>query len=534
MNNKNPKNDYNSDNDDYSILLKTFLEDVNNNEKQNLAIDFDEDEDLTKIIEQFISEAADCNNSGSNDIFDNIEQPTDSSVNNEQYSAMVSNNSVAMITLDVHKPIYLMNPILNIFRIRSKNEFIRKQVRGLPKLKDCIGNSRLNFMPVSEFTNAQVECTIVFQNPNGEFYFPPYEFVRGTYPDLKFENPTIYDLEKDTIIHNQYFSLEIVICKLKNSTLESNDKQQNQVYQIQRVRCGTKVTVDHELLSSWGINDKKKKTKQAVLTKLPELLNLYTAYIIIRRTHWHNDEKRFVPEQDILFCSNPFTPKDAGHPEDQYDYSPNQLRITKLEITQVSSNQKVTEYNTELSFIIPEMYKCTGLKNKYVKIEIVTGSEQKPEIHSNYKIMNGQRPINSKLIPVDEYISTVMFNITRRTVEDWETDFVLYETLPVSSSNSSTLRTTTMDNSSMNSFRIQLQLCDCSNDEFIPYRRSSVLSALVIDDFTSSKEDSISSLLKNDNLIDDNVDQLLTHEKRSLEKETYERTGSPLPKSQKS
>ncbi|CAF4259094.1 unnamed protein product [Rotaria sordida] len=91
-----------------------------------------------------------------------------------------------------------------------------------------------------------------------------------------------------------------------------------------------------------------------------------------------------------------------------------------------------------------------------------------------------------------------------------------------------------MDNSSMNSFRIQLQLCDCSNDDFVPYRRSSVLSALVIDDFTSSKEDSTSSLLKNDNLIDDNVDQLSTHEKRSLEKEAYERTGSPLPKSQKS
>ncbi|CAF1100989.1 unnamed protein product [Rotaria sp. Silwood1] len=318
--------------DGYPVLLTPLLKNVNDSAKQNLATEFVEDEDLTKIIDQFVSEAANCNNSGSNGASDNIEQSTENSVDssvdplvrNEQCSAMASNNPVTMITLDVHWPIFLMNPILNVFRIRSKNELIREQARGIPKLKDCVGNSQLNFTPVSAFENAQVECTILSKSPDEKWYFPPYAFVLST----------------DTALH-------------------------------------------------------------------------------------------------VL---------------------------------------------------------CTGRVSFY----------------------------------------SIIFNITRRTIEDWETDFVLHQALSVSSSNSSTLRAATIDHASMNSFRIQLQLCDCSNDGFVPYRRSIVVSAPEIDDFTSSKEDSAPSSPKNDSLTDDSVGQSSTHEKRSLEKEPHERTGSPLLKSQKS
>ncbi|CAF5167924.1 unnamed protein product, partial [Rotaria sp. Silwood1] len=89
----------------YPVLLTPLLKNVNDSTKQNLATEFVEDEDLTKIIDQFVSEAANCNNSGSNGASDNIEQstenPVDSSVDplvrNEQCSAMVSNNPVTSI-----------------------------------------------------------------------------------------------------------------------------------------------------------------------------------------------------------------------------------------------------------------------------------------------------------------------------------------------------------------------------------------------------------------------------------------------------
>jgi len=52
------------------------------------------------------------------------------------------------------------------------------------------------------------------------------------------------------------------------------------------------------------------------------------------------------------------------------------------------------------------MYKCTGLKNKCLKVVIRTASEQESDIHPMYKIMDEQRPVNSKLIAIDTYIST--------------------------------------------------------------------------------------------------------------------------------
>ncbi len=52
-----------------------------------------------------------------------------------------------------------------------------------------------------KFANYQVECTLVFKAPDGDFYIGPYGFVRRTDDSLKIENPTIFNLET-----NGYFS----------------------------------------------------------------------------------------------------------------------------------------------------------------------------------------------------------------------------------------------------------------------------------------------------------------------------------------
>ncbi|CAF0975793.1 unnamed protein product [Rotaria sordida] len=528
MNNNTTEIYFNLADDDYDAILTRLLENDDDCTNQNLTIDTIEKEKIDKISGWLHSELLNFNNSESNSASNNteqtIEKPANSlinpSVSNEQYLAMASNN---LITKRILLGLY-------------GNDFIREQIRGIPKLKDCVENTRLYFGPVSAFVNSHFECTLVFKGPDGEFYFGPYGFVRSVDTGFKIENRTVFDLNKDAIINNEFVSLEMTICKLKNSMFESNDKQQITTCQIKRALCDTIIKVDHKLLLSWGIYDKKKKmnknAKHVTPTKLAKYLKLYTAYLIIRRTHWHADEKRFVPEQDILFCSNAFTPVDSSHHQDRYDYSTNKLQITQLRFSLISSHENINQYYLQVSFTIPELYRCTGLKNKYLEVKILTSSEEESKIHPNYKFMNGQRPIDSKLIPIHEYDSTMMFNITKRTVEDWETDFILDQSLSISSSNSSTLRTVTIDNSSMNCFRIQLQLCHCSNDDFVPYPRSIVVSDPVIDEVTSEEIDTSLSL-ENDSLTDDSLDQSSTQVKRSFEKEPHERTGSPMLKTQK-
>ena len=60
-------------------------------------------------------------------------------------------------------------------------------------------------------------------------------------------------------------------------------------------------------------NEAKKKPKNnykhVTITKLNKRFPIfYTAYLIFRRTQWDPVKQQFVPETQILFCSNPFTP----------------------------------------------------------------------------------------------------------------------------------------------------------------------------------------------------------------------------------
>ncbi len=74
------------------------------------------------------------------------------------------------------------------------------------------------------------------------------------------------------------------------------------------------VKIDCELFSSFGKDNSKEKKKMnknaqhVTPTKLAKLLKIYAPYLILRRTHLDPNEKEFVPESEILFCSNVFTP----------------------------------------------------------------------------------------------------------------------------------------------------------------------------------------------------------------------------------
>ncbi|CAF3394935.1 unnamed protein product, partial [Rotaria sp. Silwood2] len=182
----------------------------------------------------------------------------------------------------------------------------------LARNEQCSAMASNTPVQISALIDTQIECTLVFKAPDGYFYFAPYSFVRKTDAGYITEISTVFDLKKDAIIDGEVFSIEIVICKVKNNMFECDDGQKNKICQIKRFPCGTVVKVDHELLSSWGKNEKKKKmnrsSKHVTSNKLAKYLKVYTPCLIFRRTYWNHNKKQFEPENDILFCSNAFRP----------------------------------------------------------------------------------------------------------------------------------------------------------------------------------------------------------------------------------
>ncbi len=53
-----------------------------------------------------------------------------------------------------------------------------------------------------------------------------------------------------------------------------------------------------------------------------------------------------------------------------------------------------------------EMFKCTLLKDKYIRITILTGSDEDPRVHPIYQILKEQNRVSSMIFPVDQYSST--------------------------------------------------------------------------------------------------------------------------------
>ncbi|CAF1331138.1 unnamed protein product [Rotaria sordida] len=354
-----------------------------------------------------------------------------------------------------------------------ENEFRRNQVRGIPKVRDCAGNSRLYLGgSVSALADALIEFSIVFKGPD--------EYATND---------------------NGFLALEMAICKSRNSMFECSDGQNTGICQIERFPSGNTVKIDHEQLSLWKINENRNSTnetfKPITPTKLAKFLKVYTVYIIGRETYLDADKGQYVPENNFRILSNAFTPNSLCKAA-QSNNSLSGLHITQVKLSQ---NENINQYDLQVSVIIPEMYRCTQLKNKYLEVKICTGNEQDLNIHPDDKLLDNQTPVDSRLIPVDEYNSTFVFNIIKLTGKESVTNFISNQTQPIPS----TIQTITFNN--------------------VSFASSEEVHTISSQESDSSPDD--------DNSTDDHCAESSTHVKQSYQKETHERTESPEQKIQK-
>jgi len=52
------------------------------------------------------------------------------------------------------------------------------------------------------------------------------------------------------------------------------------------------------------------------------------------------------------------------------------------------------------------MYKSTSLRDKYIQITILTGSDEDPHVHPIYQILDKQSRVSSMIFHAIEYSST--------------------------------------------------------------------------------------------------------------------------------
>lgn len=194
-----------------------------------------------------------------------------------------------------------------------------------------------------------------------------------------------------------------------------------------------------------GINKWNKDSDNVTPTKLASELKVYTAYLVFCRIHWDSATNEFMREANILFCSNAFEPGklltnillrsfsiyivplslvNGSVHIDEKKYSSNNLQIAKLLCTLVSSTKNTTEFNLEVSCTvsynccclafkyklyfekIPDMYKCTELRNKYLQVKILIGNGQESAMHPIFKFKCDQGVTDSIFFPVNQYAPT--------------------------------------------------------------------------------------------------------------------------------
>ncbi|UJR36046.1 hypothetical protein I4U23_028783 [Adineta vaga] len=73
-----------------------------------------------------------------------------------------------------------------------------------------------------------------------------------------------------------------------------------------------------------------------------------------------------------------------------YNYCADQLQIIDVCPSQVSFALQTNHCTIRLSYSIPKMYECTSLKDKYVKIMILTGNDQRPDSYPSYRFLHDQ------------------------------------------------------------------------------------------------------------------------------------------------
>ncbi|CAF1421011.1 unnamed protein product, partial [Adineta steineri] len=246
-------------------------------------------------------------------------------------------------------------------------------------------------------------------------------------------------------------------------------------------------------------------------------------YLAFYLAHWNDEKKEYVPEPECLFRSNAFTPVSSKVPVITYDYSPNQLKISQCKLSYVPSSQHSNQcvLKVQVPYEIPDPFKHTLLKNKCLEAVIYTSSEQEAIVHPMYKIIGEQgQHVESILVNVNQEDPCLTLYIIRR-----ETNSTSDQASLVSPSNSLEIaQTLPLNGDIMDSFRIQLQLCDYSFGKPDPYPKTIALSNEIVDGFSFLANPTSTGLPTNDNSTNHKVHRISSDIHGSSQKTTDMRT----------
>ncbi|CAF3590919.1 unnamed protein product [Adineta steineri] len=447
------------------------------------------------------------------------EKPANETFNNNSVSYETEQVAITIqpsfpVTHDMNAPVIMRHPFKDIIRFRMASDSRRKKrVNAVSKLKDCSGQETLYFWPYYIFAHCYLECTWVFTAPDGKMYRSLCPNVRNEGSKQKFENPTYFNMDEIESSDDQWFSLNFDIIKPKLDVLKAKrrkinetneDNQYDDTCQLVRYPDGQVEYIDQDkllLLRRTGENSKNKPSKKATNNsqdvtpaEVSKCFGMNTLRLAIRRVRKDPITGEYVPDSDVLFYSNPFKLVSSTFKETDREYNSNLVQITEISPSQISLPSETDQCTINLSYTIPEMYKCTSLNNKYLRATILAGTDEKPDLYPHYQMMDNQNRVNYKTFAIKDYSDKITMVIVKRPMTDYYENSNLNQTSddlrffhnmsPTVTQNSST---TISANPSMNCFRIQLELCHLSNEELIPYPKSKVKSKIIIDEIASEE-----------------------------------------------
>ncbi|CAF0922735.1 unnamed protein product [Adineta steineri] len=471
------------------------------------------------------------------------------SVSYEKKQVAITIQPSSSVTHDMNTPVLIRHPIKSIVRFRMPSDSRRKKrVNAVTKVKDCSGQERLYFWPHYKFAGCYLECTWVFIAPDGKIYRSHCQTVRNEGSKQKLENPTYINMDEIKASDDQWFPLSFDMIKPKLDVLKAKrerinetneDNQYDDICRLVSYPDGQVEYINQDkllLLRRTGENSQNKPSKKATNNsqdvtpaEVSKCFGMNTLRLAIRRVRKDPVTGKYVPDSDVLFCSNPFKLVSSTFKETDREYNSNLVQITEISPSQISLPSEADQYPIKLSYTIPEMYECTSLKDKYLRATILASTDEKPDLYPDYQILDNQNRVNYKTFSITDYSDEITMIIVKRSMTDYYENSNLNQTSddlrffhnmsPTVTQNSST---TISANPSMNCFRIQLELCHLSNEELIPYAKSKVKSKIIIDEITSEElqvfiqSAEFDDIQANDALFESPNDDMSSHLKRQL------------------
>ncbi|CAF4147839.1 unnamed protein product [Adineta steineri] len=460
---------------------------------------------------------------------------------------------------DMNTPVIIRHPIESTIRFRMPSDSRgSKKVNAVSKLKDCLQKDKdkdkdktpLYFSPYYIFIDSILECTLVSTAPDGQIYRNYAEFVCNEGSKQKFENPTYFNMNEINPVDGQWFPLNLGIIRPRQDVLKAErqeinetnkDKQHGDICQLVRFPDGQIEYIDEKKLLPFrktGRNSRNKFSKQGTNNsrgvtpaELSKVFNLNTLRLAFRRVRKDPVTGEYVPDSDVLFYSNPFKLVSSTFEETDCESNPDLLQIIEISPSQILLVNEGDQWPIRLSYTISEeMYKCTSLNNKYLKVTVVNSTDKKPDVCPRYQILDNKKRVNSKEFSVNKYSDEIEIIIVKHATTDYYENSKLNEIFgdlsvfhnmsPTVTQNNTTIITV---NPSMDSFGIQLEFGDSSNNERNLYPTAKY-TAIITNGITSEEQQAIlqsseSDHIQNNDVLSENFDELALHIKRPLVQE---------------